>query len=184
MHLTTKIIAQNQCSIQSQRIGFGIRFAKIRRGTFVSGPRGEFVARSACNGGFVSILTLYHRRTSPEISNRPREFAWELWERHDKHQTQEYPMYALAYCAGETRGVFRARSRGRKEKREKPSWTSGLREMDPLSNAHYVQVTLPRPIVLAIVVRSLALNTCPNDDTRGSMPMRTNNAHFSIFFRD
>ncbi|KYN11803.1 hypothetical protein ALC57_15944 [Trachymyrmex cornetzi] len=36
---------------------------------------------------------------TPEISNRPREFAWELWERHDKHQTQEYPMYALAYCA-------------------------------------------------------------------------------------
>ncbi|KYM86664.1 hypothetical protein ALC53_03814 [Atta colombica] len=64
----------------------------------------KFVARSACNEGFVSILTLYHRRTSPEISNRPREFAWELWERHDKHQTQEYPMYALAYCAGKPVG--------------------------------------------------------------------------------
>lgn len=73
----------------------------------------------ACNDGFVSILTLYHRRTSPEISNRPREFAWELWERHDKQQTQEYPMYVLAYCAGKPVGVFRARSRGRaKGKRE------------------------------------------------------------------
>ncbi|KYN00784.1 hypothetical protein ALC62_08467 [Cyphomyrmex costatus] len=41
---------------------------------------------------------------TPEISNRPREFAWELWERHDKHQTQEYPMYALAYCAGKSMG--------------------------------------------------------------------------------
>lgn len=101
------------------RIRFGVRFARIRGGTFVSWHRGEFVARSACNDGFVSILTLYHRRTSPEISNRPREFAWELWERHDKHQTQEYPMYALAYCAGEARGVFRARSRGRAKGKER-----------------------------------------------------------------
>lgn len=31
---------------------------------------------------------------SQEIGNRgPREFAWELWERHGKRQTQEYPMY-------------------------------------------------------------------------------------------
>ena len=118
----------------------------------------KFVARSACNEGFVSILTLYHRRTSPEISNRPREFAWELWERHDKHQTQEYPMYALAYCAGKPVG---SSVLGVEVERKEKSGTNyrGWREVDPLvrGGSSSVHATSPRLIVLAIV-HSLALH--------------------------
>ncbi|KYQ56779.1 hypothetical protein ALC60_04378 [Trachymyrmex zeteki] len=68
---------------------------------------------------------------TPKISNRPREFAWELWERHDKHQTQEYPMYALAYCAGKPVGSsVPGVEVERKEKRG--TNCRGWREVDPV----------------------------------------------------
>lgn len=64
-------------------------------------------------------------------------------------------MYAVAYCAGEARGVFRARSRGRAKGRERDVADGVARGVSVCRVRAYVQATLPQPIVLAIVVHNL-----------------------------
>ncbi|KAL2717410.1 hypothetical protein V1478_013110 [Vespula squamosa] len=43
-------------------------------------------------------------RSSPERCNKPRVFSRELWEQYSKYQTQEYPMYMVAYCRRDSWG--------------------------------------------------------------------------------
>ncbi|EGI59028.1 hypothetical protein G5I_12883 [Acromyrmex echinatior] len=104
---------------------------------------------------------------TPEISNRPREFAWELWERHDKHQTQEYPMYALAYCAGKPMG---SSVPGVEVERKEKSGTNyrGWRGGSACGVPVYVRATSPRPIVA--IVHSLALYLTHHSMTTPASP--------------